>query len=68
MCDICNGHPNCPVCGEETEMIECPQCDGKGNLFDDDGDEYTCFICNGDGEIESERYEPDPDEKHDNRY
>lgn len=68
MCEICNGHPNCPVCGEEVEMIECPECDGTGDMLDDDGDEFTCYYCNGGGEIQAPQYEYDTDEKYDNRY
>ena len=29
-CSVCNGHPNCPCCSPEPNMIECPSCGGKG--------------------------------------
>ena len=68
MCEICNGHPNCPVCGEELEMIDCPECDGAGEILAEDGEMCECEKCAGHGEIEAPQYEADPDEKHDNRY
>ena len=69
MCEICNGYPNCPVCGEEVEMIKCKKCNGTGECKSEvDGYEYMCYHCDGTGEIEAPKYEPDPDEKHDNRY
>lgn len=30
MCDICNGHPGCPVCTPEPRMIDCAACQGHG--------------------------------------
>ena len=32
MCDVCMGinSRNCPVCGREPEMTECPECGGTG--------------------------------------
>ena len=68
MCEICKGHPNCPVCGEEVEMIECPECDGTGVVPDDCIEDCICDNCDGTGEVEAPQYEPDPDEKHDSIY
>lgn len=33
MCDICNGHPGCPVCSPEPRMIECAACQGQGFIW-----------------------------------
>lgn len=32
MCEVCAGYSsyNCPVCGEEVRMKECPDCKGTG--------------------------------------
>ncbi len=32
-CSVCNGHPNCPCCSPEPNMIECPSCGGKGKYY-----------------------------------
>lgn len=31
-CSVCAGHDtyNCPCCGEEIRMIDCPDCNGTG--------------------------------------
>lgn len=31
-CSVCAGYSsyNCPVCGEEVRMMECPDCKGEG--------------------------------------
>lgn len=33
-CSVCAGYSshNCPVCGEEVRMVECPDCGGMGRL------------------------------------
>lgn len=57
-CQICNGHPNCPVCSpeREEEIAECYLCDGTG-LIPGPGDTeeapnlVECPRCNGDGVI-----------------
>ena len=32
-CAVCAGHSsyNCPCCGEDVRMIECPDCNGTGH-------------------------------------
>lgn len=34
-CSVCAGYLdyNCPCCGKETVMVECPDCDGKGVYY-----------------------------------
>jgi hypothetical protein len=32
MCEICNGYFGCPVCSEEPEQEECPNCD-NGRIY-----------------------------------
>lgn len=33
-CSVCAGYSdhNCPCCGEEARMVECPDCGGMGTL------------------------------------
>lgn len=38
------------------QTIECRACAGSGILADDEGWQYTCSVCFGEGEI-------DPDQK-----
>lgn len=33
MCEVCHGHPNCPVCSPEPRMIECAACQGQGYVW-----------------------------------
>lgn len=33
MCDICHGHPGCPVCSPEPRMRECTACQGQGYIW-----------------------------------
>ena len=33
MCDICNGQPDCPVCGKEPKAVECPECRGDNEFY-----------------------------------
>ena len=54
MCEVCHGHPNCPVCSPEPRMIECAACQGE---------KETCSVCDGTGEVEDyELYEPEWDD------
>lgn len=47
MCEVCHGHPNCPVCGPEPRMMQCPDCGGAGyTYYDEDGDKITEAIYN----------------------
>ena len=34
-CSICAGHSsyNCPCCGEEARMVDCPDCEGNGVVY-----------------------------------
>ncbi|MDD5950591.1 MAG: hypothetical protein PUC53_01790 [Bacteroidales bacterium] len=34
MCDVCKGINShlCPICGKEPDMVECPECAGKGAI------------------------------------
>lgn len=34
-CSVCAGHSsyNCPCCGEDVRMVDCPDCDGTGYYF-----------------------------------
>lgn len=32
-CSVCNGHPNCPVCGKDSDIIY--YFDEKGNQVED---------------------------------
>lgn len=41
-CEVCYGHPGCPVCSPEPNMIPCPVCNGKGyTYYNEDGDEIS---------------------------
>jgi RecJ-like exonuclease len=42
-CEICHGHPNCPVCGSGHTLTEtCPDCHGEGCIrYDEDGNDLT---------------------------
>lgn len=33
MCDVCNGHPNCPCCSDEGSSSTCQECNGTGKIF-----------------------------------
>lgn len=36
MCEVCGGNViECPVCGIESQEIECKECDGYGFLYYD---------------------------------
>lgn len=56
MCEVCNGYPGCPCCSPEPKMIECPDCGGSG--YYDQDEEEICRLCNGEGKIEEEEFEP----------
>ena len=45
--------PNAPWNQKDPVMIDCPECEGSGEIIDDDGN-HDCTCCNGDGEIEVE--------------
>ncbi len=76
--------PNAPWNEVEPDMETCNECGGCGKrFFDEDGNEVTeceyalfpdkyevevCDYCDGTGEVETEPYEPDPDEEYDSRY
>lgn len=34
-CSVCAGYSdyNCPCCGEQVRMIECPDCEGIGSVY-----------------------------------
>lgn len=37
----------------ETKMVECDSCEGRGESWDEDENDYTlCNVCDGDGEYE----------------
>lgn len=36
-CEVCHGHPGCPVCQEADDMVECPTCNGSGTAAYYDG-------------------------------
>ena len=61
MCDICNGHPNCPVCQTSTTLEKsCPECEGKGHYYYDfDGSEITKDHYDKLHENEREKYSCD---------
>nr|DAO68735.1 MAG TPA: DnaJ-like protein [Caudoviricetes sp.] len=41
-CSVCYGHPGCPCCQPEPNMIRCPECNGVGSIFYDiDGERIT---------------------------
>lgn len=50
---------------EYPEPEPCPDCDSTGTVKDADDDLVTCDRCNGDGYIDPEPYEPDPDDERD---
>jgi DnaJ-class molecular chaperone len=44
----------------ETEMIECPECEGTGEIWDDLEDRMVdCDACEGEGEIEDDDVDED---------
>lgn len=71
MCIECHGHPGCPVCSPDVEMIVCPECEGRGKFYysedvDLSFDDYEennpehfaekCLRYEGSGEIEDIDY------------
>lgn len=41
-CEVCYGHPGCPICSPEPHLITCPVCNGKGyTYYNETGDEIT---------------------------
>lgn len=42
--------------------MECPECDGIPVWLDIDGNEQTCPLCNGTGEVEDVELEEEDDE------
>lgn len=32
-CEVCFGHPGCPVCSESAERVTCEDCNGNGRLY-----------------------------------
>ena len=39
-CNICYGHPGCPVCQKDSHYTTCPICEGKpATYYDKDGKE-----------------------------
>ncbi len=77
------GLSSCPMCEVEPKMETCPMCEGHCYFYyDDDGnrveeseylkfpDKYikeVCEHCDGEGEVEVEPCEPDPDYEFDSR-
>lgn len=56
ICEVCNGHINCPVCSPEPEYILCKKCDGDGyEYYNEYGfrclKEYFFNLPDGMGEI-----------------
>ncbi|MGL5914106.1 MAG: hypothetical protein ACRCZB_08065 [Bacteroidales bacterium] len=43
MCSVCRGLPDCPVCSDEEQTIECYDCNGSGvaSYWDKDGNEVS---------------------------
>jgi hypothetical protein len=52
-CDTCDGDGHiteeCPEC--DKGLVECSSCDGTG-VYDDDGEEFDCDNCGGDGKVD----------------
>lgn len=41
-CGVCYGHPGCPCCAPEPDLITCPVCNGRAyTYYNEDGDEIT---------------------------
>lgn len=41
-CEVCYGHPGCPICSPAPHLITCPVCYGKGfTYYNENGDEIT---------------------------
>lgn len=71
MCNVCNGHPFCPVCSDDIQVNECTHCDhGTVYLSEFDGevdfetwsklkvenrDEDKCERCGGNGLVAQDR-------------
>lgn len=50
--DCSNGYINCEYCGGSgRESVECPDCDGSGNIQNSSGESEDCPTCDGEGSI-----------------
>jgi len=50
-----NENWTCPQCGVEGFNADCPNCDGDGNVWDEEfGDYVTCDDCLGLGALDDE--------------
>lgn len=50
---------------EYPDPIDCPDCGGSGQVKNDNDEMDDCERCDGEGAIEPEPYEPDPDDARD---
>lgn len=42
MCDVCYGIGVCPVCSDDPNYIDCPECNGEGYIYYDiNGEEIS---------------------------
>lgn len=53
ICDDCNeGRIRCSSCASNLTYDECNACEGSGEIYDDEYDDYeTCDACGGSGEV-----------------
>ena len=52
---------------ERTDLVDCPDCKGTGEITEPGHGTGECESCDGTGEVEDDPYEPDPDQERDER-